>query len=174
MSGCVQLLDEANTLSPTMFQLHAAGVAYLQGVHSGQGPAALRKSLASFRAEFLAVRADWQMQELARQEKDEGQTAAWHMRRVALAAQAWLRSSKTGSAQRVKQSRAKLEACQQDLLEFSRRSPKVMAGISGAEAFARATVELVALTQGKTDKRPEAALTACRRLLNAFNDLVVD
>jgi hypothetical protein len=76
MSGCVQLLDEATTLAPVMFQLHAAAVAYLQGVQGGQSPATLRTLLAAFRSEFLAARTDWQMAELARQEKDEGQTAA--------------------------------------------------------------------------------------------------
>jgi hypothetical protein len=177
MSGCIQLLDEASTLAPLMFQLHAAGVAYLQGVHSGQSPASLSRLLASFRAEFLAERFNWQVGELWRQEKDEGQTAAWHMRRVALAAQAWVRQSKAGSASRgAKESRAKLSEAHQALLEFAQHSPKEMAHVEGGDAFVKAAQYVVALVQGESGKRSEAtpALAACRQLLTAFNSLVVE
>ena len=178
MSGCVQLLDEANTHSPVMFQLHAAGVAFLQGVQGGQSPATLHKLLAAFRAEFLAVRTDWQTAELARQEKDEGQTAAWHMRRVALAAQAWLRQSKASSApgRGLKESRARLDEAHQALLELSKQSPKVMARVAGADEFTRSAQEVVALARGESGKRFEsaAAFAACRQLFTAFNALVVE
>jgi hypothetical protein len=178
MSGCVQLLDEATTLAPVMFQLHAAAVAYLQGVQGGQSPATLRTLLAAFRSEFLATRTDWQMAELARQEKDEGQTAAWHLRRVALAAQAWLRQSKAGSASArgLKESRAKLDEAHQALLGFAKQSPKDMAQVSGGDEFMRSAQEVVALARGESSKRPDtaAALAACRQLLTAFNALVVE
>ena len=178
MSGCIQLMDEANTLAPVMFQLHAAGVAYLQGVHGGQSPAALHKLLATFRSEFLAVRSKWQTEELSRQEKDGGQTASWHMRRVALAAQAWLRQSKTGSASAkgVKESRAKLDEFHQVLLEFAQHSPKEMAQVSGADAFMKAAQDVVALAQSESGKRSQvaSAIAACTQLLTAFNALVVE
>jgi hypothetical protein len=178
MSGCVQLLDEATTLAPVMFQLHAAAVAYVQGVQGGQSPATLRTLLAEFRAEFLAARADWQMAELARQEKEEGQTAEWHMRRVALAAQAWLRQSKAGSAaaRGLKESRAKLDEAYQALLGFAKQSPKELAQLSGADEFMKSAQAIVALARGESSKRAEAAaaLAACKQLLTAFNALVVD
>jgi serine/threonine protein kinase len=178
MSGCVQLLEEANALAPVMFQLHAAAGAYLQGVQGGQTPATLHKLLAAFRAEFLAVRTDWQMTELARQEKDEGQTAAWHMRRVALAAQAWLRQGRAGSAtvRGLKESRANLDEAYQALLGFAKQSPKEMARVSGADGFMSSAQDVVALARGESSKRAEAAATlaACRQLLNAFNALVVE
>ena len=178
MSGCIQLLDEASTLAPVMFQLHAAGVAYLQGVHNGHSPATLHNLLAAFRADFLAERTDWQMEELSRQEKDEGQTAAWHMRRVALAAQAWLRQSMAGSAsvRGVKESRAKLSEAHQALLEFAQHSPKEVAQVEGADAFMRSAQDVVALAQGESEKRSGVApsLAACRHLLTAFNSLVVE
>jgi len=175
MSGCVQLLDEANALAPVMFQLHAAAVAYLQGVQGGQSPATLHKLLAGFRAEFLAVRTEWQVAELARQEKDEGQTAAWHMRRVALAAQAWLRQGKAGSgpARGLKESQAKLDEAHQALLGFAKQSPKELARVSGAVAFMSAAQEVVALARSTSGKRSEA-LAACSQLLSAFNALVVE
>jgi serine/threonine protein kinase len=178
MSGCVQLLDEATTLAPVMFQLHTAAVAYVQGVQGGQSPATLRTLLAAFRAEFLAARTDWQMAELARQEKEEGQTAEWHMRRVALAAQAWLRQSKAGSASArgLKETRAKLDEAYQALLGFSKQSPKEMAQVSGADEFMKSAQAIVAFARGESSKRAEAAaaLAACRQLLTAFNALVVD
>jgi len=177
MSGCIQLVDEASTLAPVMFQLHTAAVAYLQSVHSGQSFGTLSRLLLSFRAEFLAERSNWQLEELSRQEKDEGQTAAWHMRRVSLAAQAWLRQSKAGLASRgAKESWAKLSEAHQALLEFTRHSPKEMAQIEGADAFVKAAQDMVALVQGESGKRSEVApaLAACRQLLTAFNSLVVE
>lgn len=178
MSACVQLLDEANTLAPQMFQLHATGVAYLQTVQGGQSPATLRKLLAAFRSEFLAVRFDWQMSELSRQGTDDGQTAAWHLRRVALAAQAWARQSRVPStaARAPKAGRTKLDESYQALLEFAGRSPKEMAQISGADEFMKAAQELVALTRIEPSKRPDVAVAfaTCRRLFAAFNVLVVE
>jgi hypothetical protein len=178
LSGCVQLLDGANALAPVMFQLHAAGVAYLQGVHDGQSPATLHRLLAAFRAEFLAVRTDWQMAELARQEKNDGQTAAWHMRRVALAAQAWLRQGRAGlaNARGVKESRAKLDQAHQALLEFAQKSPEAMARVAGVDDFMKAAQEIVVLAKGEGAKRSEtaAALAACGQLVTAFNALVLE
>jgi beta-phosphoglucomutase-like phosphatase (HAD superfamily) len=161
-----------------MPRLHAAGLAYLQGAHDGAGPPTLRKLLADFRAELLAERTDWQVQELSRQEKDEGQTAAWHMRRVALAAQAWLRQSEvpSESGRTMKERLARLDEFHQALVEFAGHSSQDMARISGAAAFTKAAQDLVALTQGAAGKRPAgaAALAACRRLMATFNALVVD
>jgi hypothetical protein len=176
MSGCVQLLDEANTLAPVMFQLHGAGVAYLQGVHDGQSPATLHRLLAAFRAEFLAARIDWQMAELSRQEKNDGQTAAWHMRRFALAAQAWLRHGRAGlaNARGVKESQAKLEEARRALLEFAQHSPQAMARLAGADAFMKSAQEVAALAQGEAGKRSAAALATCAQLVTAFNALVVE
>ncbi len=176
MSACVQLLDEASTLAPVMFQLHAAGVAYLQGVQSEQSPATLRNLLAAFRAELLAARSAWQREELARQEKDDGQTAAWHMRRMALAAQSWLRMSKAGAASppAAKDSRAKLDQAHQALVEFAQRSPKQVAQVSGADELMQSAEEVVALAQGESGKRSDAGLAACKRLVAAFNALVIE
>jgi serine/threonine protein kinase len=176
MSGCVQLLDEASALPPVMFQLHAAGVAYLQGASNGQSPATLHKLRAAFRAEFLAARTSWQMEELSRQEKDDGQTAAWHMRRVALTAQAWLRQSKaaSASARGLKESRAKFDEAHQALLEFAARSPKEVARISRAAEFTKAATDVAALAPSDKKHDPAAALAACRQLIAAFNALVVD
>jgi serine/threonine protein kinase len=181
MSGCVQLLDEANALAPMMFHLHSAGVAYLQGVQNGQSPAALHKLLAAFRAEFLATRTDWQMTELARQEKDEGRTGAWHMRRVTLAAQAWLRQNKAGAENArglrgPSDSRAKLDQAHQALLEFVQRAPKPVTQIFGIDEFLKSAENAVALAKGEPGKKYESAATlaACRQLVTAFNTLIVD
>ena len=176
MSACIRLVEEANTLAPEMFPLRAAVVAYLQGVQSGQNPVTLHKLLAAFRAEYLAARTRWQLEELSRQEKDDGRTAAWHMRRVALAAQAWLRQSKTAAASARGTSRARLDDALQSLLEFARHSSKGMAQVSGADAFTKSAQDVVALARSESGKRSNsaAALADCRQLLGAFNALVVE
>jgi hypothetical protein len=174
MSGCVQLLDQASALTPTMAPLHATGLAYLHAVRSGQSPGACQRALLSFRAEYLAVRAGLELEELSRQEADEGRTAAWHMRRVALAAQAWMRRSRLRvvSAQDGKETRARLEEYHQALLEHVATA---RARLAGADAFATAAQELVTLARSGTGKRSAAAaLAACRRLFAAFNALVLE
>jgi len=169
---CIQMLNQAATLQPEMDQLHAAGGAYLQSVTSGE---AAHKLPAGFRSEFLAVRAAWQMQELSRQEADEGQTGAWHMRRVALAAHAWLRQGKIPPARGSTDRRAKLDEYHQAFLQFAGNSPKKMAQISGGDAFMRAAQDVVTLARSQTGKRPDAAaLAACRQLVVAFNALALD
>jgi hypothetical protein len=175
---CIQLLDEASALAPNMSELHAAGGAYLQGASSGQGAGALHKLLATFRSEFLAVRAAWQMEELSREETDGGQTAAWHMRRVALTAQAWLRQSGASLSQvrGLEDRRAKLEECHRAFLNYAKRSPREMAQVSGVEAFMHAAQFVVALARNPVRKgrNDSASVAACRQLLAAFNALVVE
>jgi hypothetical protein len=175
---CIQLLDEASTLPPNMSELRAAGEAYLRAATSGQGGWVLHKLLATFGSEFLALRVAWQMEELAHEEADGGQTAAWHMRRVALAAQAWLRQGKAplSSLRGLEDRRAKLDEYHRALLDFAKRSPREMAQVAGADAFLQAAQSVVALARGQTGKRQEAAaaIAACRQLLTAFNALVVE
>ena len=179
---CIQLLDEASALAPDMSGLRAAGGAYLQGATGGQGVGALHKLLATFRSEFLAVRVAWQMEELAREEADNGQTAAWHMRRVALAAQAWLRQSRASSslssaaARGLEDRRAKLGEYHHAFAQFIEHSPRVMARLSGADAFTRAAQTVATLARSQAGQRQDidAAFAACRQLLAAFNALVVE
>jgi hypothetical protein len=175
---CIQLLEEAASLRPEMPQLQAAGGAYLRSAASSEGLGALHTLPAAFRAEFLAARAAWQMEELARQAADEGQTAAWHMRRVVLAAQAWLRQGKAspalarGSTDR----RASLDEYQQAFREFARHSQREMAQVSGGDEFMRAAQDVTHISLGQTGKRQDAAaaFAAYRRLVVAFNALVVE
>ncbi|MBN2574827.1 MAG: hypothetical protein JXP73_09700 [Deltaproteobacteria bacterium] len=174
MSACIRLLDQANGLEPAMPRLRAASQAYLRAAHTGKNPAILPSLLAAFSAEYLAVRAHWQIEELARQGAEEGQTAAWHMRRLALAAQSWLRqgTAPAASARARKDSLAKLEASYQAFLDYARQSTKEMARVVGADEFATAARALVAVARGDSSKRG-AAYAACRKLIAAFNALVV-
>jgi hypothetical protein len=179
MIVCVQLVDEANTLAPEMFSLHAAGSAYFQSVQNGQSPSTLRRLLATFRAEFLAVRTSWQMDELARQRADDGQTAAWHMRRVALAAQAWLRQSRApaGLAQSLSDRLAQFKEYFMAFLTFDARAHEPTEQDPGISKFVRAAQDLRVLAETyPSTRKPNAALAlaACRRLLVAFNALVVE
>jgi hypothetical protein len=178
MSRCVQLLDTASALTPEMPELHKASQACLLGAHQGQSPPILHQLLQRFAAEYLAVRSAWQMEELARQEADDGRTAAWHMRRVTLAALAWLRevTSASKTARGLRSPRAWLDESHRGLLEFGWKNPQAMAQISGAGAFAEEAEHVATLARERGDKRPDksTALTACIRLVTAFNKLVVD
>jgi len=176
LSVCIQATEEASALAPAMTTLQAASVSYLRAASAGE-TGSLGRLVTAFRAQYLAVRAGWQMEELARQEADDGTTVAWHMRRVALAAQAWFRASRgAGSAARaLKDARARLDEGQQALLEAARRSPQELDGMVGAQEFLKAVDELALLAHGQAGKRldPAAAKTALQALLAAFNALVV-
>jgi hypothetical protein len=83
---CQRLVTEAGTGEPAMPELQSAAESFLAASQGGQRLDAIGRVAATFRAEFLAARTAWQLEELSRQGQDEGQKAAWHMRRVALAA----------------------------------------------------------------------------------------
>jgi hypothetical protein len=98
------------------------------------------------------------------------------MRRVALAAQAWLRASRAGAQSRaLKDARTRFEESQQGVLEFSRRSPQEFESISGAKEFLKAAEEVLIVMRGPSGKRldPGAAKNAVQALVAAFNALVV-
>jgi len=82
-------------MAPAIPALEGAADSYLSAVQAGQKLEAVMRSSAALRAEMLAARSEWQWQELALEEKLDGRKAAWHMRRFALGANAWLRAIKS-------------------------------------------------------------------------------
>ena len=110
------------------------------------------------------------MEELARQGKDDGQKALWHMRRVALAAWASLRALRTP----VQDSKAStLREYQQALADFARGSAAEVEHVSGSADLLRASQAVALLSRDKKTSEL-AALDGCRKLLSAFNALVDD
>jgi hypothetical protein len=94
------------------------------------------------------------------------------MRRVALAAQGWLRAHKAqgqGSDERA----AKLREYEQALLDYAQAAGPDMARVTGASDFMAAAETVVQLAQGKKPSE-FASLDAVRRLLSAFGALVLD
>jgi serine/threonine protein kinase len=87
---CKRLVGETAGTQPPMPELESAAEAYLSAVHGGQRLEQLARLGATFRAEFLAARTTWQFEELARERDQPG--PGWQMRRIALAAQLWLRA----------------------------------------------------------------------------------
>ena len=167
---CQRSISEAQAMDPVMPELQTTAESYLGAVQNGQRLDAIGRMATAFRAEFLAARAAWQFEELSRLGKDEGQTMGWHMRRVALAAQAWLRAHRAQSAA---QRSAKLREYQQAMLDYAQGAGPEMTRIVGASDFLQATENAVALARGK--KVGEfAVLDAVRRLLSAFGALVLD
>jgi serine/threonine protein kinase len=169
---CQRLVSEAGAAEPVLSELQTAAESYLSAAQSGQKPEALGGLAATFRAEFLAALTAWQLEELSRQGKEEGQTAAWHMRRVALAAQAWVRSLKA-QAPVSNESTAKLREVHQALLDYAQRAGQEMARITGSPDFLRSAAGVLALARAKKPSEL-AALDADRRLVSAFDALVLE
>jgi serine/threonine-protein kinase len=172
---CRLAMSEGADTEPAFPELETAGEAYLAAAQKGQKVEALA---AAFRAEYLAARAVWQVEELSRQGKDEGQKAAWHMRRVALAAQAWMRSRKLSppSPQAVEEQRTKLDQASTTFMNYVRLTPQALAQTSGATDFVAAAEDIVALANGAGGRKATefSALDAARKLLAAFDALVVE
>ena len=175
---CQRLLDGAAPREPRFLALRPAAAAYVAAAQGGEKPETLGRMTSRFRAEFLAERAFWQMQELARIGQDEGKKAAWHMRRVALAAAAWVRARRSGSTngRGGEAQAAKLEAHVQALEDYVRGANQGIGNIRGADDFMRTTQELLALARHKTGARIGDAdvYDACRKLLTDFDALVLD
>ncbi len=169
---CQRLIAEANAAEPALPELQTAAEGYLSASQGGQKLDALGRLATTFHAELLAARASWQREELSRLGKDEGPRAAWHMRRVALAAQAWLRALKAPGS--VSEERTtKLREVHQALLDYAQGAGPEMARITGGTDFLQSAEGVLALARGK---RPGefAALDATRRLLSAFDALVLE
>lgn len=175
---CRPMIDGAAAIDPAMPELQSAAAAYLVGLRTGERPDRLLKLAASFRAEFLGARATWQRQELARQEKDDGRKPGWHMRRLALMGQAWLRARKASMAvgHGGEIQRQKLDDYLQALRQNVHDEPRAWEHLSGAGDFIQAAEDLVAVAHGQAGKRATegSPLDACRKLLTAFDALILD
>jgi serine/threonine protein kinase len=169
---CQRLVSEAKAAEPPMPELQAAAESYLSAAQGGQKLDAIGRMASTFRSEFLATRTAWQFEEVSRQGAEEGQKAAWHMRRVALAAQVWLRSLKA-SGQIAAERAAKLREYHQSLLDYAQGAGPEIARITGASDFMQAAQSVGAIARGKKPSE-FAALEAVRRLLSAFNAMVLD
>ena len=169
---CQRLVAEAKAAEQPLPELQTAAESYLAAAQGGQKLDAIGRVAATFRAEFLATRATWQFEEISRQGADEGQKAGWHMRRVALAAQAWLRALKA-QGQVAGERAAKLREYHQALLDYAKGAGPELARITGANDFMQACESVVAIARGKKPSE-FAALDAVRRLLSAFDALVLD
>jgi serine/threonine protein kinase len=178
IAPCQLAVTQGADSEPAFPELQSAAEAFLASVQKRGKTEVVARESAAFRAEYLAARAAWQIEELSRQEKDEGQKAAWHMRRVALAAQAWLRSRKASppAPQVVEDKRHALDEARLGFMNFVRLTPRALAQTSGATDFVAAVDELTALADGNGGRKASefAALDACRKVLAAFDALVVE
>jgi len=175
---CQQTIGAVVASEPAMPELQSAAGAYLAALQNPEKPGRLLQLAVSFRTELLATRATWQLQEVARQEKDEGRKPGWHMRRLALMGQAWLRGRKASPAlgHGGEPQRDKLDEYLQALKKSAHDEPRAWEHLSGAGDFIQAAEELVALAHGQGGKRATeaASLDACRKVLTAFDALILD
>ena len=175
---CQTLVREARELAPAIPTLEAAADGYLSAVQAGQKLEAVTRASAALRAELLAARSEWQWQELALQEKLDGRKAAWHARRFALGANAWLRAMKADppARQSLDEQANALNDAYSMFLEYAESARPELARTTGANDFMKAAQDTMSVVR-PTDGRPRsefAALGACRRLVAAFNALVVE
>ncbi len=177
LAQCQRLVREASAAEPAMAELQAAAETYLAAIQAGQKIESVGRMAATFRGEFLVARTAWQMEEVSQEGTSDGQGAAWHMRRLALAGQSWFRGLKAPGGLGIDQRRAKLDEYHQAFLDYAGRNQQEIARVAGASDFMRAARDLAVLGGGQAAvRRPSefAALDACRRLLTAFNALVVE
>jgi hypothetical protein len=176
--GPCRPLDGAAAVEPVMAGLQSAAATYVVALQNGERIERLLKLAAAFRAELLAERATWQLQEVARQEKDEGRKPGWHMRRLALMGQAWFRARKATAAvaRAAEPQRAKLDEYFRALKTSAHDEPRAWEPLSGTGDFIQAAEELVAVAHGQAGPRATepSALDACRKLLTAFDALILD
>jgi hypothetical protein len=170
VARCQQVVEENALKWPKLPDLESAGAAFIAAAFADESAEALARVIVRFRSEFLATRALWQMNELARMGKDEGRKAGWHIRKVALAAQAWVRARKAG-AKAAEPLRGGFEA---SLEALGRYNKDEMVRVAGAGSFQRHAQDLLAL--GRPDKRAgDAAISeACRKLLAELDALVLE
>jgi tRNA A-37 threonylcarbamoyl transferase component Bud32 len=178
LARCQTLVREARDLAPAIPPLESAADAYLSAVKAGQKLDAVMRAAAALRAELLAARSEWQWQELALQEKLDGRKVAWHMRRFALGANAWLRALKSDPPAResVDERANALGDIYTMFIDYAEGARAEMARTTGANDFMKAAQDTMAVVR-PTDGKPRsefAALGACRRLVAAFNALVVE
>jgi serine/threonine protein kinase len=175
---CRPSMESAGAPEPAMPALQAAADAYALALQKGDRADRLAKLTTSFRAEFLAARATWQLQEVARQEKDEGRKPGWYMRRVALMGQSWLRARKASAAvgHGAEPQRAKFDEYLQALRKNAHDEPRAWEHLSGSGDFIQAAEDLAAVAHGQAGRRTTEAspLDACRKLLTAFDALILD
>jgi hypothetical protein len=172
-------LAELGAKEPKFPSLYPAAQAYVAAAGKGEKAETLERMAARFRAEYLAERTLWQWQELASIGQEEGRKAAWHLRRVALAAHAWVRSGGSGPAnRRVVDARAsKLAAAVQaleDYVQGVQGGQGGIGGIRGADDFLRSARELLALARAGKRANDAATFAACAKLLTDFDALVLD
>jgi len=178
LARCQTLVHEAHELVPAIPSLESAADAYLSAVKTGQKLDAVMRAAAALRAELLAARSEWQWQELALQEKLDGRKAAWHMRRFALGANAWLRALKSDppAPESVNERANALGDIYTMFIDYAESARAEMARTTGANDFMKAAQDTMAVVR-PSDGKPRsefAALSACRRVVAAFNALVVE
>jgi hypothetical protein len=89
---------------------------------------------------------------------------------------AWLRAFKAGPGPAADERLAKLSEYHQALLSFAEGARQEIARTTGVSDFMQAVENALSLSRGQANKKPSefAALDACRRVLAAFNALVLE
>jgi serine/threonine-protein kinase len=173
LAQCQARLREARSMLPTMTALETAADSFIAAAQGGQKLDGVTRLLTAFRAQALAARALWQQEELALEES-LGRKAGWHMRRLTLAALSWQRALEASPAapNMVEERAAALDQAHREFLDYAQTQRQEVARTSGAADFIKAAEDTVALAH--KPRNEIAVLSACRRLVSAFNALALE
>lgn len=173
LAQCQTLVRAAHSMIPAMTALETAADSFIAAAQSGQKIDIVARAQAAFRAQAMAARAQWQQEELALEEKS-GRKAGWHMRRVALAALGWQRVIEASPPvpDLVEERVANLARAHREFLDYAQAQRQELARTNGANDFIKAAEDTVALAHKPHNEI--AVLSACRRLVSAFNALAIE
>jgi len=154
LARCRTLVREARDLAPAIPALEGAADEHLSAVQAGQKLDAVIRASAVLRAELLSARSEWQWQELALQEKFDGRKAAWHMRRFALAVNAWLRALRSDppARQSVDERVNALVDINTMFLDYAESARAEIARTAGATDFMKAAQDTIAVVRPTDSK----------------------
>jgi serine/threonine-protein kinase len=170
---CQTRVREARAMVPTMTALETAADGFIAAAQSGQKLDQVARLQVEFRAQAAAARAQWQQEELALEEK-QGRKAGWYMRRLTLAALSWQRALDASPAvpDTVEERVAALDQAHREFLDYAQSQRQELARTGGANDFIKAAEDTVTLAH--KPRNGITVLSACRRLVSAFNALALE
>jgi hypothetical protein len=172
---CQALIAKAEGLTPTMSDLESAAGQFLEAMQSLAKPATLARTAQAMQGELLAARAGWQLEELA----VLGQASmgsAWHLRRVAVFAWLWQRATLAmpENPELLAKRRAQFDEYHQAMERHAGEARAELSRLVGAGDVLRFARDMATLVDAEKRPTDMAILDGTRRLVAAFNGIILD
>jgi len=172
---CQSRFGKAEGLTPTMSELESAARDFLAAIQSSAKPATLTRTAQAIQGELLAARAGWQLEELAAEGK-ASMSSAWHLRRVTVFAVLWQRATLAlpEKPELLAKRRAQFDEYLQALDRYAGDARGELSRMAGAGEVLRFAREMATLVDAGKRPMDLAILDGTRRLVAAFNGLILD